>query len=289
MNIGFIGFGEVGYEMSKGFNHQQNHKIYVYDPLFDRKETIQRAEETHTTLFDDTRKVVQKPLDVLFVAVPASYAVEAWETVWSHLNNKTFYVDLSTASAATKQKISTGMMEKGIQSFIDGAIMGPLKEGQHKVFTNVSGYKAEEFAHWGNDLGMNLTFVSKNIGDATNIKFIRSIFTKGLSTLLHEVMEIAELNQLEDTILESIAKTMDKEPFEKIMNRLITGNVLHAERRVKEMDNVIDFINSHNQEPLMTEATRNKLAALSNKNLKNQFNGEAPRDWKSVIRTSNST
>ncbi|MBB6451039.1 3-hydroxyisobutyrate dehydrogenase-like beta-hydroxyacid dehydrogenase [Geomicrobium halophilum] len=289
MNIGFIGFGEVGYEMSKGFNNQQNHKIYVYDPLFERKETIQRAKEAHTTLFDDPIKVAQKSLDVLFVAVPASYAVEAWETVWAHLNHKTFYVDLSTASAATKQQINTGMMEKGIRSFIDGAIMGPLKEGQHKVPTSVSGYKAEEFVHWGNDLDMNLTFVSTGVGDATNIKFIRSIFTKGLSTLLHEVMEIAELNQLEDTILESITETMDKEPFEKIMNRLITGNVLHAERRVKEMDNVIDFIKSHNQEPHMTNATRNKLIALANKNLNNQYNGEAPQDWKSVIRMINRT
>lgn len=289
MNIGFIGFGEVGYEMSKGFMNERDHKIYVYDTLFENEEVIQRANEAQVTLCNDPVKVVNQNLDVLFVAVPATYAKNAWESVWQHVNDKTFYVDLTTASAEVKNQIRSNVCDYGAKSFVDGAIMGPLKENRHKVPINVCGVKADEFTQFGAPLNMNLTFVSDVVGDATNIKFIRSIFTKGLSTLLHEVMEVANVLGLEKAILESITDTMDKDPFEKILNRLITGNVLHAERRVKEMENVIDLIKRNNKEPLMTTATRNKLESIASENLKQEFNGEAPQNWQSVIRAINRT
>ncbi|SFP31371.1 DUF1932 domain-containing protein [Salibacterium halotolerans] len=287
MNIGFIGFGEVGYEMSKGFNSGDTHHIFVYDPLYEKQETMDRAEKALVSLYSNPALVAQENLDVLFVAVPAPFAEEAWQAVLPYAAGNTFYVDLSTAGAETKQKVNSKMEEKGIETFLDGAIMGPLKQSRHEVPIKISGGEAGAFVEWSRPLGMNATSVSSVPGDATNIKFIRSIFTKGLSTLLHEVMEIAEKINLEDTMLASISQTMNKEPFEDIMNRLITGNVQHAERRVKEMENVIDLIQSYDQQPLMTEATRNKLQALTEENLKDYFNGEAPKDWKSVVKAVN--
>lgn len=287
MNIGFIGFGEVGYEMSQGFMEENNHHIHVYDSLYENEDIIQRAKETQVTLYDDPVKVVKNDLDVLFVAVPASYAMDAWNSVWDHVNKQTYYVDLTTASAKIKKQICSQMLDYGAKSFVDGAIMGPLKGNQHKVLINVSGVEAKQFQHFSSEMNMNVSFISNEVGDATNIKFIRSIYTKGLSTLLHEVMEMAELFNLEDTILESLTKTMDKDPFEIILNRMITGNVLHAERRVKEMENVIELMQTNHKEPHMTSATRNKLEAIANKNLKDHFNGEAPENWKTVIRTIN--
>lgn len=287
MNIGFIGFGEVGYEMSKGLMNEQNHNIYVYDPLYDREDVIQRSIEANVTLFDNPIDVVVQSLEILFVAVPSKFAKDAWDSIKSYINDKTYYVDLTTASAETKKNISIEFLNLNAKSFIDGAIMGPLKGNQHKVPINLSGHSLDSFVTLAKELNMNVSVVSKTVGDATNIKFIRSIYTKGLSTLLHEVMEMAELLELDEVILNSLIATMDKEPFEIIMNRLITGNVLHAERRVSEMENVIDLIRSYNKEPLMTMATRNKLSAIANKNLAEKLDKEEAKDWKLVIEKFN--
>lgn len=287
MNIGFIGFGEVGYEMSKGFISQDSsHNIFIYDHLYENKETKNRVKEVQGTLFNDPLKVVQQDLDILFVAVPAPYAYEAWKSIWSGLTDKTIYVDLTTASAETKKIISEEMNSEN-RCFVDAAIMGPLKGNQHKVPMIVSGAQSKEFIELGKKMDMNLAYVSELAGDATNIKFIRSIFTKGLSTLLHEVMEIAEKLQLEKTILDSITGTIDKEPFENVINRLITGNVIHSERRVKEMENVIAFMVENNVDSQMTIATRDKLLSITEMNLKERFHGQAPMNWKEVMRVIN--
>lgn len=287
MNIGFIGFGEVGFEMSKGFiSHDSRHKIFVYDHLYEKTETKNRAEEAQVILFNNPLKVAQQELDVLFVAVPAPYSYDAWKSIWSALTSTTIYVDLSTASSETKKKIGEEMNNEN-RRFVDAAIMGPLKGNQHKVPMMVSGTESKSFIKLGKELDMNLVYVSELAGDATNIKFIRSIFTKGLSTLLHEVMEIAEKLELDETILDSITATIDKEPFENVINRLITGNVLHSERRVKEMENVIAFMLENDVEPQMTRATRDKLLSISNTDLKEKFHGKAPTHWKQVMQLIN--
>jgi 3-hydroxyisobutyrate dehydrogenase-like beta-hydroxyacid dehydrogenase len=289
MRIGFIGFGEVGYEMSKGFlTEDPQAQFFVYDPLYEKEETQQRAKKTHATLFSDPQSVAKETLDVLFVAVPASFAEDAWRSIWSELNEETLYVDLTTASAQVKQRLGEDMLNEK-RTFIDGAIMGALKVYQHKVPIMVSGTGSTSLIDWGKSAHMNLTYAGDLPGDATNIKFIRSIFTKGLSALLHEVMQAADKLALDDIILDSITRTMDKEPFEQIINRLISSNVIHSQRREKEMENVIDFLNSHGIEPQMTKATRDKLKTITQANILEKNQGDPPKDWKQVMRLINCT
>lgn len=289
MRIGFIGFGEVGYEMSKGFlTEDPQAQFFVYDPLYEKEETRQRAKKTHATLFSDPQSVAKETLDVLFVAVPASFAEDAWRSIWSELNEETLYVDLTTASAQVKQRLGEDMLNEK-RTFIDGAIMGALKVYQHKVPIMVSGTGSTSLIDWGKSAHMNLTYAGDLPGDATNIKFIRSIFTKGLSALLHEVMQAADKLALDDIILDSITRTMDKEPFEQIINRLISSNVIHSQRREKEMENVIDFLNSHGIEPQMTKATRDKLKMITQANILEKNQGDPPKDWKQVMRLVNCT
>ncbi|MFS0788820.1 DUF1932 domain-containing protein [Shouchella sp. 1P09AA] len=286
MNIGFLGFGEVGYEMSKGFlTYGQAHQIFAYDPQHQKESTILQANEVEVQLLDDPIKVVKEPLDILFAAVPALYSYDAWSAIKDYLNEDTIYVDLSTASASMKQKINDELSLQN--SIIDAAMMGPLKGNQHKVPMMISGSDARRFQRWGQDFDMNVKYVSENPGDATNIKFIRSIFTKGLSTLMHEVLEIANRLDLGDLILDSITQTMEKDSFEDIVNRLITSNVLHSKRRVQEMENVMDFLTEYHVEPYMSKATRDKLAAITNEHLKDLFADNPPQSWKEVMQKSN--
>lgn len=285
MNIGFIGFGEVGREMSIGLSKYDVDNIYAFDPLQSASEPSILSEKTSLTFFQTIEELSEQSLDILFVAVPANKALEVWESIYNTLKEETIYIDLTTASAQEKKDVNEKMKHKGT-NIIDGAILGALKVYQNAVPILVSGKDSNKFIERGKSIGMNITYLSEHVGDATNFKFIRSIFTKGLSTLLYEVMETAEKLGLEQEIFDSITKTMDKDPFDEIVNRYIKSNVPHSERREKEMDNVIDFMQSNNLVPHMTYGTRQKLEDISSANLNDKL-GQKNYDWKEVIKEYN--
>ncbi|MEK4306194.1 DUF1932 domain-containing protein [Oceanobacillus sp. M60] len=287
MNIGFIGYGEVGREITKSISEYNVDTIYAFDPLFHGSESKDISEVTTLSFINTPKELVRKSIDILFVAVPANNAVEVWNSIIDSLDTSTLYVDLTTASAEEKKTIAEKLDKKGL-NLIDAAIMGALKVYGHKVPMLVSGTNGNEFVNWGQKFDMNLTCISKKVGDATNFKFIRSIFTKGLSTLLYEVMETAEKLELEDEILDSITSTMDRDPFEEIVERYIKSNVPHSKRREKEMENVIEFMKRNGVEPYMTNGTKSKLEYITRAKLDEKLKSEEKLDWKKVIHALNS-
>lgn len=287
MRIGFIGFGEVSYEMSKGFIREGVEEIHAYDPLYENKLIQDRVKELNVNLYSDPAQVAIQHLDVLITAVPAQYALNAWEKIRGSLDHNTIYVDVSTAGASVKNDVYEAIMNKQ-HYFVDVALMGPLSVHQHQVPVFASGNGTDKLMEIMQPYNMNIEKISDRIGDATNIKFIRSIYTKGLSMLLIEVLQLANKLDLEDIIIESMAKTMNEKPFEDIINRLITGSAIHSERREAEMENVISFVEANNESPIMAKATNERLAEITTKGLKQTFNNETPNNWRAVIEELNS-
>lgn len=284
MNIGFIGYGEVGHEMSKGLSNYEVDNIYAFDPLQATSDSIALSEKTNLSFLRTAKELSTQQLDILFVAVPANKATEVWEDIYATLDKNTIYVDLTTASAEEKSEVNKKLQDSGL-NLIDGAILGALKIYQHKVPILVSGENTSKLINIGNNLGMNISYLNNNVGDATNFKFVRSIFTKGLSTLLYEVLEAAEKMGIKEEIFKSITTTMDKDSFEEITNRYINSNVPHSKRRETEIENVIEFMKSNNLKPHMTNGTKQKLAEITDANLKEQL--AKNYDWKEVIEKYN--
>ncbi|QBP42716.1 DUF1932 domain-containing protein [Paenisporosarcina antarctica] len=281
--IGFIGFGEVGYEMSIGLLEDGVSKIYAFDPLYESEMVQNRVKKSGVILCSTEEELLQQKVDVVIVAVPANQSYVSWQHISKFLNNSTIYVDVSTASASEKTKVYEEIMKKE-KLFVDAAMMGPLTAHKHQVPIYASGNGTDLFKNLMSPYNMNITKVSEQPGDATNIKFIRSIFTKGVSTLLFEVLELAHDLNLEDVILDSISETMDEAPFEEIANRLITGTAIHSGRREKEMENVIAFVKENEKNPIMSQATKDKLNWLTSLGLKEEFNSQKPNDWKLVVK-----
>jgi len=282
MNIGFIGYGEVGFEMSKGFLEEGIETILVYDYLYESEIVQNRVEETGVILCRTYEELLQHPLDVLFLAVPAHQSNNVWKKVINLLNNDTIYVDVTTSTATEKKEVFETLMNKE-KLFVDAALMGPLTVHKHQVPINASGNGASLFEKLMTPYKMNISTISTVPGEATNIKFIRSIYMKGISALLVEVLFVAHDLGLEDIVLESISKSMDEMPFERITNRLITGSVTHSARRVVEMENVIQFLNENGKDAAMAVATRDKLKWLTDLELKDKFNNNIPKEWKEVF------
>lgn len=285
MDIGFIGFGEVGKELSKGFSKYDVNRIYAYDPLLISSDSEKLSEVTEINYVEKAEIVAEQTLSILFVAVPATKTVEAWSEISDVVASETVLVDLTTASSEEKNKVNEMMSHKGI-TIIDAAILGALKVYQNEVPILASGAQTNKFIELGHQIGMNITKLNDKVGDATNFKFVRSIFTKGLSTLLFEVMASADQLNISEEIYESITGTMDKDDFGEIINRYIKSNVKHSQRREKEMKNVSEFLESHYIEPVMTKATIQKLKNITQANLESKLRDEVD-DWSTVIKAYN--
>lgn len=286
MRLGFIGFGEVGFEMAKGYKEAGLDGILAYDVMQEHPVygalVKERVKNSGVIMVSAPEQVLEK-VDVLIVAVPGSKALDTAKGISGFLQKDTLYVDVSASSPKVKQEIWEEVKGKEVY-FADGAMLGPLSVYQQKVPTLISGNGSDLFVKLMLPFGMDLEKVSDVPGEATAIKLVRSIFMKGLPALMLEVLEAASIMKVDHLVLKSLSESMNASPFEQTMNRLITGSSIHAERRVHEMESVIEMLESIDVKPTMSTATRERLQWLASKNLKEKFGGKTPKQWQEVVK-----
>ena len=290
MKLGFIGFGEVSYEISKGLKKEGLSGIIAFDPMLDDpkygKLIAERAKEADVCLLAKPTEVVAQA-DVIVAAVPGSKALSAALGSIAKLDSSKIYVDVSTCSPNTKKKIAEAVESKGA-SFVDGALMGALTLHQHKVPTIVSGCGSDKFLQFMKPYHMALSKISETPGDAIAVKLIRSIYMKGLATLSVEMLEAASTLKVESLVLKSVGDSINAATFEEMMNFLVTASAIHAERQAHEMSDVMEMLVEIGVDPTMTEATKKRLEWLKSKRLKEKFQGINPGKWEIVVQAWNS-
>lgn len=286
MKLGFIGFGEVSFEISNGLKTEGLQGILAFDPLQDDAKVgflvRERATTAAVTLLETPGAVVAAS-DLIIAAVPGSKALQAAESIHGDLNKHKIYADVSTSSPTTKQKIATLIAPTGAL-FADGALMGSLPQQHHKVPALVSGNGADKFIALLTPYHMSMEKISDKPGDAIAIKLVRSVFMKGIASLEVEMLEAATKLQVEDKVLASISNTMDADSFVKTMNWLVTAGAVHAERQSHEMRDCMVMLQDLGIQPTMTEATMTHLQGLAKKKLKDRFHGRVPAKWEEVTR-----
>lgn len=285
MKLGFIGFGEVGFEQSVGFKQEGIQEIMAFDVMQNDSKygpfIQERMEKSGVTLASGPDAVFDFA-EIVFVAVPGKVALETAKNLVPFLKASTIYVDVSASAPAVKQAVWECISPSGA-SFVDGAMMGSLPLFKHKVPTLISGNGSDKLLQELAPYHVDMEKISEKPGEATAVKFVRSIFMKGLPSLMLEVLQAASLLQVEDTVLKSLAKTMDACPFEESFNRLVTGTAIHAERRAHEVKEVIEMLESIGVEPTMSRATYKKHCWIADKNMKETFGGKTPREWQAVV------
>jgi len=285
MRLGFIGFGEVGSEMSKGLKDAGLDRILAYDELQEHAvygKLIKERAKASSVMLRSSAEEILKDLDLVIVAVPGDKALQTAKEIVPFLKKGMVYVDVSASSPEVKRKIWENIQYSEV-SFVDGAMLGPLPVYQHKVPTLISGNGSDQYMQLMKPYGMDLEKISDVPGEATGIKLVRSIIMKGLPAIFIEAMEAASLMKVDHLVLKSVAASMNASPFEQIFNRLVTSSAIHAQRRAHEMKNVIEMLESINVKPTMSKATYDRLTWLASKNLKEKFSGKTPKDWREVV------
>lgn len=285
MALGFIGFGEAAFELAKGLKGEGFGTIVAYDPMLTHAAygslVKERGEQAQVELLPTPEEVLKR-VEIVAVAVPSDRALEACRTLKPHVREGMLYVDLSASSPSVKKQIGEHLADAGAD-VVDAAMLGALTVYRHKVPMLLSGSGSERFAQRLGPYGTNMEIISANPGDASAIKLIRSIFMKGIAGLFIEVLEAAHALQVEDKVIQSLKETMENGSFEKQMNQLVTGTSIHALRRSKEVEGSIEMLESLGIDAQMAKATRDKLIAVSELNLKEKFQGKRPDGWVDVI------
>lgn len=264
MNIGFIGYGEAAFNISLGLGGEGLSGIRANDAMMNDPvmgaQVHSRAEQAKVTLCDSAKDVA-KWADVLFAAVPSSFTLDVCREVKDCLRPGQLYIDVSASTPKTKEQIWELIKDTGVL-FADAAMLGSLPKDKHQVPITASGNGAAKFKEVMGAHGMKITLAGEKAGAASAIKLVRSIYMKGIASLLFETLEAAHAYGVSDEVVASITESMTNTPFPKLMERLITGSAVHCKRRGAELKGSIEMLTEAGLSSEMTQATKHWLEAL---------------------------
>lgn len=285
--IGFLGFGEVGHAFARGFMASADApQVLAYDAAPSDSDggrlVRSRAEDAGAQVCDDVADLVRRS-DLVLAAVPSFAAVQAARGATPLLRAGQGYYDLTASHPDTKRELAALVAGVPGVAFADLAIVGPVRVLGHRVPILASGAVSDEHLDLLRGLEMDIDVVSEQPGDASAIKLCRSVFTKGIEALLVETLMVAQRMEVADTVLASIGRTLSSQPFEQAANRYVTGNAVHAARRVHEIEDVVAMLESAGVDPLVTRGTLARMQRSAASGARERFGGEPPEHYSAVI------
>ncbi len=231
MIVGFIGFGEVASTITKILLENE---VEVLTSIEDRSEKTKKlAIESGVNLVDSYENV-SKISDILISVVNPADAVSIAE-IYGNINKNGIFLDLNNISPETTLELAN-ILEN--DRFLDGAIIGKIGSKNSVIY--VSGKNTDKISIL-KDNGLNFEIISENIGDASSLKMLRSIYTKGVSAILFEALEAAKKLGLEDDFFKTIAIT-EGEDFKDRSKSRINSLSTSSKRKFQEMEEVLNFL-----------------------------------------------
>ena len=267
--IGFIGFGEVG----RAFAHEMRFKgaeVFYYD-VMDKKPEPWIGSLSLSDLIERC--------DVILSTASTHRAVEIAEEAVTHLRAGKIYADMNSTSGSVKNRIAQ-VIEPSEADFIEGAILSAVGETGPKASILVCGKRGEEFSGLMNRLGLiNLKYFSPRIGEASQVKMIRSVFSKGIECLLLEMLIAGRRANVAEYLWKDIVDFMTKNSFERVAENWIRTHPVAFERRYHEMVQVLETLREIGVEPLMTQGTKDFFERSCALNLEKAFKTKPENFW----------
>jgi 3-hydroxyisobutyrate dehydrogenase-like beta-hydroxyacid dehydrogenase len=171
------------------------------------------------------------------------------------------YADLATSGAKHKRELA-GLAAAHGARFVDVALMSPVARLGVRTPALASGEAAGELAALLGQLGMDVVAMGTEAGQAAAQKLLRSVVLKGMAALLVEALRAARAAGVEQWLWRNVVEQLSSAD-EAFAVRLLEGTARHAERRVHEMDAVVELLEELGQEPVMSAATREVLASVA--------------------------
>lgn len=237
-HLSLIGFGEAGCALAQGWGRSRAGSIRVYDVKSSQaehaKEFRSRCGEFGVAGCDSSAEAVSGAKLVLSV-VTADQALAAAAEAARHVDPGTIWCDLNSCAPSTKREAAAAIGAAG-GIYADVAVMSPVHPRLNMVPLLVSGDCAEEAAARLAELPMSPRVVQGGVGAASTIKLVRSVFVKGLESLMAELSLSAAKAGVEEEVFDSIAKSHPGADWRERARNSLGRMLAHGERRAAEME-----------------------------------------------------
>jgi 3-hydroxyisobutyrate dehydrogenase-like beta-hydroxyacid dehydrogenase len=170
---------------------------------------------------------------VLSVVTPASAADVAHDAA-PHLQPGALYVDANSISGETARQIAEIVADDSA-AFVDAVFMGAVPLLRAAVPMYLSGPGASAFASLASDAGLVPRLVSERPGDASDLKMLWSVMSKGTIGLVAETLTAAERLGLTASVLELLAEQFGRTGSADMVLRMLESTARSGARRLDEM------------------------------------------------------
>ena len=253
-HFGLIGHGVVGSLFARLLRERQA-SVISYDVLLDREDT---AERMRTKILADgarpgtLEEAICESEYVLAIA-PTQACRDAAARACEYLQAGQVYCDFASTSPAVKRDLEALIGASGAR-FVEGAILGAAGASLVSPSILLGGAGAEPVADILNHYGLRTRFYSPDVGRASAFKMIRSVFSKGMETLLIETLLSARRADLLDEVWDEILTTLAPDRMERTLETWIRSHAISSERRYCEMLEVNRFLEELKLQPILTRA-----------------------------------
>ncbi len=249
--VGMIGLGEAGSAIATDLV-SAGASVRGWDPVATPPPGVEGAGDT---------AAAAAGADLVLSANSSAVARDAADAAASSLRDGLVFADLNTAAPALKRELAEVIAPTGAL-FADVALVGPVPGNGLSTPALVSGPGAERFAALLGPLGMPVTVIGPEAGEAAARKLARSVFAKGLAAAIGEALAAAGELGIEEWLHADLERTLE-DADGALLRRLIEGSRLHAARRVDEMAAAVEMLESVGVEPRIASASEAWLRSLA--------------------------
>jgi 3-hydroxyisobutyrate dehydrogenase-like beta-hydroxyacid dehydrogenase len=276
--IGFVGFGEVGFHLSKGLRQAGVEKIVAYDKGLvgtAKGEKVRRSAGLAGVQLVPTLEELVTQSELVISSAHARAALEIAKEAAQYIHAGAMFADLNNVMPSVKKKAAELINASGA-SFVDIGLLEIPALTEHKALMYVSGNGAKEFEEVMSKFGMNIEVTAEEAGQAATIKALMNIYLKGMQALSIEVALSAYKADIPINLLSLlVSKMVANVPDENEMAFWIERGMLHAGRKTAEVKDLMEMMKEWGIDAVMMEATVRRLDATAQYNLPD-YVGENP-------------
>ena len=281
LDVGLIGYGEVGKIFSNGFKAKGLNWVGAWDVIFGDAMFggAQRLHaQAHGVIACESARHVCLKANLIISAVTASNALDVAQEIARFIRPGTVFLDMNSASPGTKIAASHVIEEAGAQ-YVEAGVMTSVPPYGIAVPMLLGGRHAARLADRLRPVGLNLTPVSDKIGVASATKMARSIMIKGMEALVIESYTTARKYGVEDAMLATMKETFPGIDWEQQGAYFFSRVVQHGKRRAEEMREAANTVEEAGFQPVMAAAIAEKhdwTAAVARDGVFNGIAKDAP-------------
>ncbi len=234
MKVAFLGFSEAGPAFADVLS-THGAEVSAYDPRLAGEDTLRAVARDLGVTVCPTPEAAVTGAELVISTVTAASACAAARGAASALSGGQTYLDLNSCAPDTKRAVASIVTATGAD-FVEGVAMGLIRGRGDAVPLLLCGPTADALAARLRDSGLNARPVGDELGRASAIKLMRSVYVKGIEALFVEAQAAADRLGVEEEVLASLAETFPGPDWAALSEYHIGRVRAHGTRRAEELE-----------------------------------------------------